>query len=317
MTLRRLFTLNFGAFLGFLGIVHGQTVSTPIVGFSKASFPVGTRAVVPGFVKPAVFSGTGTLNSQTLPISGLASGALAPTAFSGSIPNFPTHYLEIVSGGYEGYSFDVLSNTTSSVTVVGMPTSLNGTSVNFVIRPHITLGDLDFADLPDGAVVVNIFNSPTVRATSYLYDSAGTWYDGSGSYVLNHAVIYPGTGISVNNGDSASFEMTFRGVVKATKTVIPVYKDATQNLVGPVNPSATTSFTSWATPLPNDTIANILSTTGNNSVSLTLLSDAGSTVLYDGGGNPLSSASISGQNAFSFSAMTQDGYVTFTSPLNP
>jgi len=287
------------------------------VGFSKVSFPVGTRAVVPGFVKPAIFSSTAILNGQTLSTTGIASGALAPTSFTGGIPNFPTHYVEITSGAYEGYSFDVISNTGSAVTVEGMPGGLNGTSVNFVIRPHITLGDLDFSDIPDGSVVVNIFNSPVVKAKSYLYDSGGTWYDGSGSYVLNHAVIYPGTGFSVNNGDNSTFEINFTGVVKATKTVVPVYKDATQNLVGPVNPSANSTFAAWAAPLPIDTIANILSTTGNNSVTLTLLTDAGTTDLYDGGGNSLSSATISGQNAFSMSAMTQDGYVTFSSPLNP
>lgn len=297
--------------------LHSQTVSTPVVGFSKVSFPVGTRAVVPGFVKSPIFSGTGTVTGQTLPISGVSSGSLSPTTFTGGIPNFPTHYLEIVSGSFEGYSFDVLSNTGSTVTVEGMPTSLNATSISYVIRPHITLGDLDFSNIPDGSVVVNIFNSPTVKATSYLYDSGGTWYDGSGSYVLNHAVIYPGTGFSVNNSDNSSFEINFSGVVKATKTVVPVYKDATQNLVGPVNPSLNSIFSAWAAPLPTDTIANILSTTGNNSVTLTLLTDAGTTDLYDGGGNSLSSATISGQNAFSMSAMTQDGYVTFSSPLTP
>ena len=133
---------------------------------------------------------------------------------------------------------------------------------------------------------------------------------------MNHAVIYPGTGISLNNS-STQFAVNFTGVVKATKTAIPVYRQASQNLVGPLNPSASSTLTAWAAALPTDTVANILTTSGNNNVSLTLLTDLGSTVLYDGGGNELPSVSIDGQNAFCMSAMSADGYVIFNSPLNP
>ena len=92
---------------------------------------------------------------------------------------------------------------------------------------------------------------------------------------------------------------------------------ATQNLVGPMNPSSSSSLSQWASVLPNGTVANIVSTSGNNSVSLTLLVDDGSTILYDGNGNQLTSTSIEGQNAFSMSAMSQDGYAVFASPLAP
>jgi hypothetical protein len=133
---------------------------------------------------------------------------------------------------------------------------------------------------------------------------------------MNHAVIYPGTGISVNNSASA-FQINFTGVVKTTKTAVPVYSQASVNLVGPMNPSTSSNLTQWASPLPDQTVANVLSASGDNNVSLTLLTDTGSTTLYDGGGNPLSSVAIEGQNAFGMSAMTSDGYVIFNSPLNP
>ncbi|MEY5062743.1 MAG: hypothetical protein RLZZ112_707 [Verrucomicrobiota bacterium] len=310
-------------FLTILGLastvafVQAQTTSySEIVGYSKVSVPSGTRAVVPGFVKAAVFSGAGAVSGQTVVSSGLTANALKPTEFSSGAPNFPTHYLEITAGTYEGYSFDVLSNTASGVTVSGLPTALNGTTISYVIRPHLTLGDIDSSGLPDGSVVLNIFNNPTVAASSYLYDSGGNWYDGSGSFLMNHAVIYPGTGVSLNNS-SGQFEVSFTGVVKANKTAIPVYQNATQNLVGPMNPSTSTSLTEWANPLPADTVANVLTTIGDNNVSLTLLTDLGSTTLYDGGGNPIPSVSLQGQNAFSMSAMSQDGYVIFKSPLQP
>ena len=226
------------------------------------------------------------------------------------------HYLEITAGAYEGYSFDVSSNTGTSVTVAGLPSNLNGTTISYVIRRHLTLGDIDASGLPDGNVVLNVFNNPNVAATTFLYDAGGNWYDGSGSFLMNHAVIYPGTGISLNNTGGAC-QINFTGVVKSTKTAIPVYRLAAQNLVGPMNPSTNTTLTQWAAPLPADTVANVLTTAGDNNVSLTLLTDTGSTILYDGGGNPLASTLIQGQNALSMSAMSQDGYVVFNSPLNP
>ena len=292
-----------------------QTVSTPIVGFSKVTVPVGTRAVVPGFVKAAVISGSGLVAGQNVSTSGLTANALQPTSF-GDRPNYPTHYLEITSGAYEGYSFDVSGNTSTSVTVSGLPSALNGTTINYVLRPHLTLGDIDSSNLPDGNVILNIFNNPDVATVTYLYDSAGTWYDSNGNTIMNHAVIYPGTGISLNNSAS-QFQLNFSGQVKATKTVVPLYKQAVVNFVGPMNPGTTSTFTSWAAPLPVDSIANIMSVSGNNGVSLSLLTDLGSTVLYDGNGDTLSSVSIDGQNAFGISAMGQDGYAVFTSPLAP
>ena len=289
------------------------TVSTPVVGFSKATIPVGSRAVVPGFVKASVFSGSGVVSDQIVASSGLTSGALVP---AGS-PSFPTHYLEIVSGTYEGYSFDILANTSSSVTVSGLPADLHNTTVNYVIRPHLTLGDIDYTNLPEGAVILNIFNDPSVSAVTYIYDSAGNWYNSSGSVLMNHAVIYPGYGISLKNDGGSSFDITFKGVVKTTKTAIPVYKNAAINLVGPVNPSQTSTLTQWAAPLPADTVANVLSTSGNYDVTLTVVTDYPSTNLYNGSGLPLTSVNIEGQNAISMSAMTADGYVIFNSPLSP
>ena len=72
-----------------------QTVSTPIVGFSKVTIPNGSRAVVPGFVKPAAYSSSGTVSGQSVAATSLTANAFQPTQFSGGTPNFPTHYPEI------------------------------------------------------------------------------------------------------------------------------------------------------------------------------------------------------------------------------
>lgn len=295
--------------------IFAQTVSTPIVGFSKVTVPAGTRAVVPGFVKAPVYSGSGLVTGQVVAASGLTVNALQPTSF-GDRPNFPTHYLEIVSGTYEGYSFDVSGNTATSVTVSDLPTSLNGTTVNYVLRPHLTLGDIDSTSLPDGSILLNIFNNPTAPTTTYIYDTGGTWYDNNGEKAMNHAVIYPGTGISLNNGAS-QFQLNFTGQVKETKTAVPLYKQAVVNFVGPMNPSASSQFSSWVAPLPAGSLANIMSASGDNGVSLTLLTDTDSTVLYNGNGDALSSITLAGQNALGISAMSEDGYIIFNSPLEP
>lgn len=318
--MKRINKMNFKfLFVSWIGIgaslVCAQTVSTPIVGFSKVTVPAGTRAVVPGFVKSAVYSGSGLVTGQAVAASGLTANALQPTSF-GDRPNFPTHYLEIVSGTYEGYSFDVSGNTSASVTVSGLPTALNGTTINFVLRPHLTLGDIDSNSLPAGSILLNIFNNPTAPTTTYIYDTGGTWFDNNGDKVMNHAVIYPGTGISLNNG-AGQFQLSFTGQVKATKTAVPLYKQAVVNLAGPMNPSASSQFNSWVAPLPTGALANIMSTSGDNGVSMTLLTDTDSTVLYNGNGDTLSSVTIDGQNALGISAMTEDGYVIFNSPLTP
>ena len=289
--------------------------TSQIVGYSKVTVPNGTRAIVPGFVKAPVFQGSGVVTSQTIVSSGLSANSLGPTAVGTGAVDFPTHYVDIISGNYEGHSYDILSNTASSVTVSGLPSDLAGTTINYVIRPHLTLADIDSSEMPDGSVILNIFNDPVVSATTYIYDSGGMWYDGSSTYVMNHAVIYPGYGVSINSANASSFNITFKGYVKETSTVVPVYKDASINYVGPINPSSTTTLTQWAAPLPANSIANIVLTNGSNGVDLTLVTDTGSVILYDGASNEMSSVAIAGQNAFAVGANTEDGYVKFKSPL--
>ena len=294
---------------------HATTATSDVVGYSKVSVPHGTRATVPGFVKPFVFKGTGLVTSQTIASTGLSPNSLGRTSVGTGAPDYPTHYAEIISGAYEGYSFDVLSNAASSVTVSGLPQELAGLTISYVIRPHLTLADIDTSNMPDGKVILNIFNDPIVSATTFIYDSGGMWYDGSSTYLMNHAIIYPGYGISINNDDASSFTITFKGYVKETATVIPIYATAPVNLIGPINPSANTTLSQWAAPLPVDSIANIVSTDGSNGVDLTLVTDTGSTILYDGSSNELNSVQIQGQNAFAVSANKVDGYVKFKSPL--
>lgn len=230
-------TVHFGSFfrltvtLGILvpALSFGQTVSTPIVGFSKFDAPSGGRIVAPVFVKAPTFSGTSTITGQTF--SGSFTSALNPTSFSDR-PNYPTHYVEIVSGANEGLTFDVISAGSSGITVSGVPSGLNGTSVSIVVRPHITLSDLAASGtgLQDFNDAITIFRENNQKA-SYIYTSSGVVADDY-STPADHVVIYPGTGVVLNNGATVSF--TFSGQVKTTKTIVPIYSGET--IVAPVDP---------------------------------------------------------------------------------
>ena len=222
-----------GAFLITLAFsltsLVAQTVSTPIVGFSKVSAPAGGRIVAPVFVKAAVYSGTAIVSGQTL--SGTFSSSLNPTSFSDR-PNYPTHYVEITSGANEGLSFDVVSAGPSGVTVSGIPPALNGASVSIVVRPHITLADVaaSASGLQDYSDAITIFRENNQKA-SYIYTTSGIVADDY-STPADNVVVYPGTGVVLNNGAQVTF--TFSGQVKTTKTIVPVY--AGESIIAPVDP---------------------------------------------------------------------------------
>jgi hypothetical protein len=131
-----LFGVTFSA-----NLLAQTTVSTPIVGFRKTTLPSGSVCVVPGFVKAPVYQSSSAVSGQNFAVSGLSSGAYSESAFNDR-PNYPTHYVEIVAGTYEGYTFDIQSNSASQVTVSGLPAQLNGQTVTIAIRPHYKLDDL-------------------------------------------------------------------------------------------------------------------------------------------------------------------------------
>lgn len=210
-----------------------QTVSTPIVGFSKVTAPSGTIVVVPSFVKPNRFQGSVTLNGQNFAVTGFSVNQLAPSSYTDGRPNYPKAYVEITSGTYEGTVLDILSNTASSVTVSGAPTELNGQSVNIAVRDHFTLDDLaqGQSGLVDYDSVVNVYNSDGTTSTRYYV--TGSWVADDYSTAAGNTIIYPGQGITLSTGSAS---LTLSGNVKTTKTVVPLYAGAV-NLVGPGNPS--------------------------------------------------------------------------------
>jgi hypothetical protein len=305
-------------FLLCLGVlttpVFGQsTVSTPVVGFSKITLPAGSVAIAPSFVKAAVFSGTAGITGQTF--SGSFSTALNPTTFSDR-QNYPTHYVEITSGVYEGLSFDVDNAGPTGITTSGIPTALNGQSVSIVVRPHLTLNDLvqgqvGLSDYSDAVSIQNSDGSTTTR-----FYAEGGWIAEDYTTPAGHTVIYPGTGLVFSAGGAT---LTTSGQVKSTKTMVPLYASAV-NIVGPANPSSSTLVNQLGIASALGAYSdgfNVFSTDGNLSTVATYFSD-GSGIL-DSGYSPLDPTSGDSveSNAAMAVSVSQDSFWTVSSPLNP
>lgn len=213
-----------------------STVTSQVVGYQKVSLPVGGKALAPTFIKSSVYRGVVSIAGSTVTFTGtpLQGLSLGPTTFS-SVDNFPRYYAEVVStdSPYCGYSFDIDSNTSSSVTSANIPSGLTG-SVTIQIRPHVTLADLDPTSMNDGDSI-NFVNDPSGNQfTFYMY--GGDWYNGNFAIGYAHVPIYPGTGV-IFTGQTSEVTITLKGEVKTTKTAVPVSMTAYGNIIAPVNPS--------------------------------------------------------------------------------
>lgn len=298
-----------------LGLHSQSTVSTPIVGFRKTSLPSGSVCVVPGFVKSPVYQGSSLITGQTLAVSGLTAGSLNSSNFNDR-PNYPTHYVEIVAGVYEGYTYDVASNTANQVTVSGLPSSLNGQTVSIAIRRHVTLDDLAQGNngLLDYSDAVNIMNSDG-SSTTRIYVS-GSWVAEDFSSPAGHTVIYPGNGVVFSSGGAT---ITTTGVVKSTKTAVPLYAAAV-NYVGRQNPSGESKVVNLGigtSLLPYSDGFNVPSFDGSMATVGTYYSDG--SAMLDAGYSPLASNATDSVPADSGIQVSvgSDAVWIMQSPLNP
>ena len=210
-----------------------STATSEVLGYCQVAIPTGGRAVGPVFVKSAQYSGSALVSApNSFAVSGLTAGAFQPTTFSDGRPNYPKYYAQITSGVNEGYCFDILSNTATSVVVNGDLSALNGQTVSIAIRPHVTLGDLASASsgLTAYSDSITFYRTNSLKA-SYYYTSGGIVAEDY-STPADQVPVYPGTGVVLASSGAASF--TFSGQVTPTKTVVPVYYGET--LLCPMNP---------------------------------------------------------------------------------
>lgn len=213
---------------------NAQTVSTPIVGFSKLTVPQGGRLIAPVFVKSPKFQGTATVTSGVFSVTGLTENTLNQTSYADR-PNYPTHYVKVTSDGvYKGLVLDIISNTSSTITVGQAPAGLVGT-VSIVVVPHYTLKDLadQSSNLTPYYDLVTVYSSGNNKSSYYFTGDTNGFISDDYSTPANNVVIYPGSGVILNSASAATITMT--GTVNTTQTVVPIY--AGESIVTPLDPS--------------------------------------------------------------------------------
>lgn len=298
--------------------LHAQTTSySSVVGYSSSSLTGGQYIFSPTFVKPAVFQGSATVSGTSLPVSGISTANLAPSSYSDGRPNYPTSYVEILSGAFAGISYDITAVNAGSVTAVDLPPSLNGTSVNFAIRSHVTLADIftpssGFSEYSDA---IAIYNSDGTISLRYLAGGVVTLDDFATE--AGHTPIYPGNGVILNV--SGPVNLTASGEVKATTTRIPVYPGV-NNVVGTLNPSAQLKATdsTLATSLAAySDAATIYSNDGVFSLGSIVYSDGAA--VTDDTFTPFTSANSPSLPIGSgmIVNVASPGFIDLASPLNP
>jgi len=302
-----------------LFVVNGiaQTVSTPIVGFSNYNLSAGQYIFSPSFTKAAVFQGSGTIASKTLSVPGVTTSSLAPSSFSDGKPNYPKAYIEVLSGIYTGVAFEITSVSANSVTSSDFPAGLNGQTVSFVIRNHVTLSDIFTPDtgLNEYSDGITIFNSDGTTSLRYLAGGVITTDDFSTE--AGHTPIYPGSGVILNVGSSVSIKTS--GQVKLSVTKVPVYPGV-NNIVGTMNPSGGLKVTDSnlaASLAAYADSAVIYSNNGLFSISSFVFSDGAATT--DDSFTPysaLNSPTIANGSG-SIINVASPSYITLTSPVNP
>lgn len=302
-----------------LFVVNGiaQTVSTPIVGFSNYNLAAGQYVFSPSFIKSAVYQGSGTVTAKSLGVSGVTTSSLLPTSFSDGRPNYPTSYIEVLSGTYTGVAFDITAVSANLVTSSDFPSDLNGQNVSFVIRNHVTLSDIfksdsGFAEYSDG---IAVYNSDGTVSLRFMAGGVITLDDFTTD--AGHTPIYPGTGVIVNLGSAVAIKTS--GQVKTTVTKVPVYPSI-NNIVGTMNPSSSLKVidSTFATSLaPYADSATIYSNNGSFALSAIVFSDGSSAT--DDNFNPFSSTSSPSvpNGSGAIINVSSPGYITLNNPLNP
>jgi len=218
-------------------VAFAQTVSTPVVGFLKNSLPAGQMSMVsfPLLNYPVVSS---VLTSKSGNVLNCAGASFATqTITQKNYANEPLYYVEIKSGSQSGLMLDVLSATTTSITVADA-SSLTGNE-SFAVRKYLTLADVfgaaNQAGLKSGpsqgdADIVFLVVGGNWKQFFYYDDQVGfdavQWLElGSGSSAdASSARIDPDQGILVQRRAGGTTVGTLvTGTVKDSPANIPMF----------------------------------------------------------------------------------------------
>ena len=225
--------------------LHAVDSYSDVVGYNKISAPLGSSFQSFNFVNQSAYKGSiGSVSGATLSLNGMSGVSADQWGTTDGLPDgepagIPQYYLEVTSGEFAGYNFDIVSNTTSQVTLDSAPPSgVLGASVE--VRRHITLGQIAIGSsgLTSNVDSATIFN-PDGSQLDVSWDGTN-WIDLNNFVYGDLYVIYPGTGFVLNTASQVNLNNT--GLVKKTPTVVPVFPGAV-NLVSTMKPQVGTSVT--------------------------------------------------------------------------
>jgi len=222
------FTLTFFG----LNIGHAQTVSTPIVGFYKKTFPAGGSLQTSALIKPASYQGTAAAVTGAT----LSSSAATWTANQfAPVNGFPAYYVEITTGSLAGYSFDITSNTGNTITVDVPSLSNAGSNPGFIVRAHRKISEVFSAatNMNDYQDQVTIYNSDGSTTTLLRDSSSGSGWIDATTFSESDPILYPAQGFVLTT--QATGQITITGQVNPNPTVVPLFANQ-PNIVSISNP---------------------------------------------------------------------------------
>jgi len=215
---------------------HGQTVSTPVVGFTSTTIQ-GTGSsgssqffsLVPiQLAKSPSFRGAFTASGTTLTLS---SGALASGTYN-SGASYPAYYVRVEGGSGAGRTSDIVSNTTSTVTTADDLSTFISSATQISIVPHTKLTDVLGVS---GSQVIAGGSGANTADNIYLVGSDGSfkifYYKtgvGSGLKTQSNAdatglVVYPGEAILVGRRQTSNTgAVVVTGQLPSTNSVVPI-----------------------------------------------------------------------------------------------
>jgi hypothetical protein len=251
---KSVFSLLAVAVLGGAQLVAQTTVATNPVGFTTVPLNAGANIVVPTLINVDTYDGNATFAATAVTPAvnpNWTAGAFAETSFASPTPNYPAYYVEVTSGTYAGYCFDIVTNTASALMLPSgdVPAGLVGQTVTIAVRHHVTLDQLATGEtgLTAYADVLSLFNSD--GSTSVRYFTGTSWVAEDFSTPAGQTIVYPGQGFTLST--AATAQLLLVGPVKTTSTAVPLYKGVV-NIVGPLSPAS-------AATLVNSNIAPALS----------------------------------------------------------
>jgi len=184
-----------------------STAYSPVVGYNIQYLDPGASIVTNPFINPSIYSGNAVVDGTTFTINNV---------LTNNISDIP-HYVEVTSTNYNGYIFDITTNTKNIISATNVPVELQGQTLAINVRQHTTLQEFvsnstGFQDYSD-ALSTPDSNGGIV---TYIYISNGIV---SGDYVTpcNNTILYPGEGLIINNSGNISF--TFCGELVYTNDI--------------------------------------------------------------------------------------------------